>query len=61
MNFNEEIEEDLTLFDIVDSVDLNEEECEAEDSVEELDFEREEFDDFADMTEKPDEDSDILE
>ena len=61
MNFNEEIEEDSTLFDIVDSVELNEEESEAEDSVEELDFEREEFDDFVDMTEKPDEDSDILE
>lgn len=61
MNFNEEIEEDSTLFDIVDSVELSEEEFDVDDPVEELDFEREELEDFDDMMEKPDEDSDILE
>jgi len=61
VNFNEEIEEDSTLFDIVDSVELSEEEFDVDDPVEELDFEREELEDFDDMMEKPDEDSDILE
>ena len=61
MNFNEDIEEDSTLFDIVDSVELEEEEYNVDDPVEELDFEREELDDFEEMMEKPDEDSDILE
>jgi hypothetical protein len=61
VNFNEDIEEDSTLFDIVDSVELEEEEYNVDDPVEELDFEREELDDFEEMMEKPDEDSDILE
>ena len=61
MNFNEEIEEDSTLFDIVDSVELNEEEGEVDDPIEELDFEREALDDLEEMMEKPDEESDILE
>ena len=61
MNFNEDIEEDSTLFDIVDSVELEEEEFDVDDPVAELDFEREELNDFEEMVEKPDEDSDILE
>ena len=61
MNFNEDIEEDSTLFDIVDSVELEEEEFDVDDPVVELDFEREELDDLEEMMEKPDEDSDILE
>lgn len=61
MNFNEEIEEDSTLFDIVDSMELDEEEFEVNDPVAELDFEKEELGEFEEMVEKPDEDSDILE
>ncbi len=61
MSFNEEIEEDSILFDIVDSVELHEEEFEVNDPVAELDFEKEELGEFEEMMEKPDEDSDILE
>ena len=60
MNLNEEIEEDPILFDIVDSVELNEE-LESDNPIEELDFEKSELDDFDEMVEKPDENSDILE
>ena len=61
MNINEEIEEDSVLFDIVDSVELGNEEPESGNFIEELDFDKSELDDFEEMVEKPDENSDILE
>ena len=61
MNTNEEIEEDSVLFDIVDSVELGNEEPESGNTIEELDFDKSELDDFEEMVEKPDENSDILE
>ena len=61
MSFNEDIEEDSVLFDIVESVELDNEERESEKSIEELDFDKSELDDFEEMIEKPDENTDILE
>ena len=65
MSYNEEVEEDPILFDVVDSLDITEEEPE-EESYDELDFEKvdmhnHQVDDFLDMREGPDEESDILE
>ncbi len=65
MAYNEEVEEDTVLFDVVDSLDINETESNAE-SFEELDFEKVELDDnqvddFYNMRETPDKESDIME
>jgi hypothetical protein len=65
MAYNEEVEEDPVLFDVVESLDISDEEPKKE-SYEELDFEKADLDnnqvdDFLDMREGPDEESDILE
>ena len=61
MSFNEEIEEDSVLFDIVDSVELDNEEDKPDNAIEELDFEKSGLDNFEEMVEKPDENSDLFE
>ena len=53
MNINEEIEEDSVLFDIVDTVELGNEEPESGNSIEELDFDKSELDDFDEMVVTP--------
>lgn len=61
MGFNEEIEEDSILFDIVDSIDFGDEETGLTEHIEELDFEKAELDNYNKMLEDPDNESDILE
>jgi len=66
MAYNEEVEEDPVLFDVVDSLDITDEESKNTESFDELNFEKVDLDnhqvgDFLDMREVPDEESDLLE
>lgn len=65
MTAHEEVEEDPILFDVVEHLDIDEEESKKE-SYDELDFEKmdlddNQVDDFFEMREGPDEESDLLE
>lgn len=62
MEYNNDIEEDVNLFDVVDSEELEEdEENEFLNDDEELDFENGSLDGYTEMLEDEDEESDILE
>ena len=61
MDFNNEIEEDINLFDVVDEVELKEDDEEFKDPDDELDFENGSLDGYTEMVEAEDEESDILE
>ena len=62
MEYNNDIEEDVNLFDVVDSEDYEEnEEKEFINDDEELDFENGSLDGYSEMLEDEDEESDILE
>ena len=66
MSYNEEVEEDPVLFDVVDSLDINDEEPKNTESFDELNFEKvdlenNQVDDFYEMREGPDVETDILE
>ena len=61
MDFNKEIEEDVNLFDVVDSKELVDEEDIPRETEEELNFESASLDGYAEMVEAEDEESDILE
>ena len=60
MRFQEELEEDSTLFDIVDAVELSEEESDEADPVAELDFEKEALEEYDALIHEDDAESDIL-
>ncbi len=61
MDTNNEIEEDVNLFDVVDSKELTDEDDIPRETAEELDFEKGSLDGYAEMVEAEDEESDILE
>ena len=61
MAFDNEIEEDVNLFDVVDSKELIDEDDIPRETDEELDFEKGSLDGYAEMVEAEDEESDILE
>ena len=61
MEFDNEIEEDVNLFDVVDSEELVDEEDITPETDEELNFENGSLDGYTEMVEAEDEESDILE
>jgi len=61
MEFENEIEEDVNLFDVVDSEELVDEEDLPPETDDELDFENGSLDGYVEMVEAEDEESDILE